>query len=467
MIFINKGGRVVYANKKCEQIMGYTREELYSPDFDFLSLIAPESLDLIRGNFARHLSGREVEPYDYCLISKAGERIEAINASKLIQYEGETAILGVVTDITERKRAEQALRESQERLAILFESAPDAIYMTDLEGRFIDANKTAEELAGFTKAELVGRNLAESLMPSAEDRSKAAANVRKVASGQPSGPTEYTIRKKSGSIIAVEVRTFPVTIGDKTLSLGIARDITDRKKTQQRLLEDREQLKSLASQLSLTEERERHRLATILHDQIGQSLVISKTKLDQLRKSGAAGTLTEAMNEISRSIGQMIQQTRTLTFDLSYPILYELGFEAAVAEWLTEEIQEKHGIETEFHDDGQAKPLDEDIRAMLFRNVRELLINVVKHAKARHVEVSVANAEKYICVSVQDDGVGFDPADVAATAAKRAEFGLFSIRERLEQLGGCIEIDSQPGRGTRVTMTAPLRFEPVSDGRQK
>ena len=586
MIFINKRGRIVYANRKCEEIMGYPREEFYSPDFDFRRLVAPESAHVIGENLARHLRGQDVEPYDYCLINRKGERIEAINASKLIQYEGEAAILGVVTDITERKKAERslrksqerlkraqsmalignwewdlqkgtlhweeenyrmfgipretiasmegflaavhpddlelvkrsvdaalngepcdldfrirrpedgtervihanaevtwdaegkptyffgtvqdvterkkaerALRESQERLEILFESAPDAIYVMDPEGRFVDGNRAAEEMVGFAKAELIGKSLAESGLLSAEDLPKAAANLREPAGREPSGPREYAIRRKDGSRIAVEIRTFPVTIGGRTLTLGIARNITARKDAEQKLLDDREQLKSLASQLSLTEERERHRLASELHDHIGQSLVISKIKLDRLRKGGPCSDLVGALNEVSACLGQVIKDTRSLTFDLSYPILYELGFEAAVAEWLTEHVQEKHGIETEFEDDGHPKPLDDDILALLFRNVRELLINVVKHAQARRVKVTTRRLKDQIHISVEDDGVGFDPVEVTAMAGRRAEFGLFSIRKRLEQLGGLFEVVSALGRGTRITMTAPLKYE--------
>jgi PAS domain S-box-containing protein len=459
MIFINKKGKIVYANKRCEEIMGYPREQLYSPDFSFLSLIAPESIEMIKELFARHSKGEEIRPYDYSLIDKQGRRIEAINSSKLIHYEGQTAILGIVTDITEHKKAEGALRESQERLKILFESAPDAIYLTDLKGRFVDGNRAAEELVGFAKAELIGKSLAESGLLSAEQLPQAAANLQKVAAGKPSGPSEYTVRRKSGSLIVIEVRTFPVRISDQVLSLGIARDVTERKQAQQKLLNDREQLKLLASALSLTEERERRRLATELHDQIGQSLVISKIKLDQLRKNQSSGELSGALDEVSSCLGQVINETRTLTFDLSYPILYELGFEAAVAEWLTEHIQEEHGIETDFEDDGQSKPLDDDIRTLLFRNVRELLINVVKHARARRVKVTTRRVKDHIRISVEDDGVGFDPVEVAAMAANRAEFGLFSIRERLEQLGGLFEVVSAPGRGTRVTMTAPLKYK--------
>lgn len=457
MIFINKRGRIVYVNNKCEELMGYKRDELCSENFDFHTLIAPESLDLINDKFMKHFKGQEVSPYDYSIIKKNGERIEAINTSKLIQYDGETAILGIVTDITKHKSAEQALRESEERLKILFESAPDAIYLADSEGRFVDGNRAAENLIGYAREDIIGKKVADVDLLSGEQLSRAKANLRKVIAGELSGPNEYTVKRNDGTYVSIEVRNFPVKIGGKILSLGIARDITERKRTEQELLEHQAKLKSLASQLSLTEEHERHRLATDLHDQISQSLVISKIKLDQLRKSSGSDELDEPLEDISNCLGQVINDTRALTFDLSYPILYELGIEAAVGEWLIDQIQEKHRIETEFKDDGQQKPLDDDICVLLFRNVRELLINVVKHAQASKVRVSIRKVNDNIQVSVEDDGVGFDQHEVTSMAAKRAEFGLFSIRERLEQLGGLIEIDSKPGCGSRITMRAPLK----------
>ena len=463
MIFINKKGKIVYVNKKCEEVMGYTREEFCSPDFDFHSLITEESLGLINEKFAQHLRGQEVQPYDYSIIRKDGKRIEAINSSKLIQYEGQSAILGIVTDITERKKSEQALRESEERLKILFESAPDAIYLIDSEGRFVDGNRAALELIGFAKDEVIGKSLTEMDLLSDGQLSKAKANLKKAAAGKLSGPNEYTLKRKNGSHVSVEVRTFPVKIGGKVLTQGIARDITGYKRTEKKLLEHQAKLKSLASRLSLAEESERYRLATDLHDQISQSLVISKIKLDQLRKSSDSDEFKESLKDISNCLGQVIDDTRALTFDLSYPILYELGFEAAVAEWLADQIQEKYGIKTEFIDDGHKKPLDDDIRVLLFRNVRELLINVVKHAQSKRVKVSVRKVKDNIRVRVEDDGIGFDPAEVMSMSAKRAEFGLFSVRERLEQLGGLIEIDSGAGRGTKITMAAPLKKEKAID----
>lgn len=109
MVFINKGGRIVYANKRCTEVMGYTREEFYDQDFDFLKLIALEERDLVRNNFKKHINGIELDPYEYTLITKFGEEIAAIVTTRLMNYEGEAAILGTVTDITERKRAEERL----------------------------------------------------------------------------------------------------------------------------------------------------------------------------------------------------------------------------------------------------------------------------------------------------------------------------------------------------------------------
>jgi signal transduction histidine kinase len=238
----------------------------------------------------------------------------------------------------------------------------------------------------------------------------------------------------------------------------------ERKRAEKRAREYQAQLKSLASQLTLSEERERHRIAVKFHDQFAQSLVISKIKLDALCSSVPSQDLAKKANEISNSLSQTIQDIRSLTLDLSYPVLYELGFEAAVAAWLVEQIQEKYGIASEFEDDEQSKPLDDDVRILLFRDVRELLINVVKHAKAKKVKVSIRKAGRQIRVSIEDDGVGFDVAKIVSTPTATGSFGFFSIRERLEQLGGHLEIESSPCCGCRVTIMAPLKKEKTKGG---
>jgi len=240
-----------------------------------------------------------------------------------------------------------------------------------------------------------------------------------------------------------------------------------RRHAEQKLLEYQKQLKRLATRLTLTEERERRRIAGELHDQVNQSLALAKIKLDTLRAMPMPEPAEKVLTEIGDTLESVIDDTRSLIFSISSPILHELGFEAAVAEWLNEQVRDKHGIATEFQDDGQPKPLDDDVRVLLFRNVRELLINAIKHASAGKVRVCVRRTDGSIEVTVEDNGIGFDPMEARSMAAKRAEFGLFSIREGLEELGGRFEIESKPGAGCKATMIVPLKRKGMDDERNK
>jgi signal transduction histidine kinase len=168
-----------------------------------------------------------------------------------------------------------------------------------------------------------------------------------------------------------------------------------------------------------------------------------------------------ALHEVGGLIGQALLATRSLTFELSPPILYDLGLEPAL-EWLAEHVQSEHHIEVSFRDDGASKALDDDIRVTLFKAAREALFNVVKHARAGKAEVALSRCGDSIEVRIRDDGIGFDPAE------HDEGFGLFSVRERLQQLGGHVGIDSRPGHGTCITLRAPLRNAPhgaEGDGR--
>ena len=216
------------------------------------------------------------------------------------------------------------------------------------------------------------------------------------------------------------------------------------------------QLRSLASQLSLAEERERRRIAVDLHDRVGQALALSNIKLGVLRQLECSTEFSGLVDEIGNFIEQAIQETRTLMFEISSPILYELGFEAAVRH-LTERIEKQHGIVTICESDQEPKPLGDDMRVLLYQAVSELLINVVKHARAHHTIVRILRDEGRIRVSVEDDGVGFDASRTATQQVLASGFGLFSIRERLHHVGGELVIESEHARGTRATLVAPLK----------
>jgi signal transduction histidine kinase len=234
-------------------------------------------------------------------------------------------------------------------------------------------------------------------------------------------------------------------------------DITKRKQAAEEINTYQEQLQSLASELSLTEERERRRLATDLHDHVGQALAIAKIKLGVLQKSVSTPDLTEPLNELRGLIDAMIHDTRSLTFELSLPILYELGFEAAV-EWFAKHVRAQHGILVEVHKETDGEPMKDEFKVLLFKAVRELMINIVKHAQATRARVTISRNGVNMLVKVEDDGVGIDESRLNPhLRSTTSGFGLFSIRERLHYLGGRVEVESEPGRGTRVTLMVPLQ----------
>jgi signal transduction histidine kinase len=206
----------------------------------------------------------------------------------------------------------------------------------------------------------------------------------------------------------------------------------------------------------LAEERERRRIATEVHDLIGQNLAFAKLKLATLLDT-SSGSAREAVEEVNGLVDEAIRDSRFLVSELGAPVLYELGLVPAV-EWLTQQTQKRHGITIDCEDDGQPKPLKDDVRILLFQAVRELLANVVRHSKAQRTKVSITKNHDRIQIDVEDDGVGFTPEDIIPDGNENV-FGLFSIRERLEPLGGYMKVSSEPGHGTKVTVMGPLKSE--------
>jgi len=353
-------------------------------------------------------------------------------------------IVGIHRDITERKKAEEEIT----KLGQFPSENPNPVLRLGKDWTIIYSNK-----AGFAILETLGRQIGESPPETFTQRVGKAVRSGHIST--------FDFKCHDGRIF--ELKLAPILDMGYVNIYGL--DITKRKQVEESLREYHGQLQSLASQLTLAEERERRRIATALHDQISQPLAISKIKIEEMLHSGGLDDSHKVLRDVRDWLSKAMMDTRLLTSGLCSPVLYELGFEKAVAAWLDEEIQGKHNIRTELSVDGKLKYLDDDIRALLFRDVRELLINVVKHAQAKKVKVSINKVNDMIQVRVEDDGIGFEPAELSS--ARGSAFGLFSIRERLEHLGGRFEIDSAPGRGCGITMLAPLKRDKALDGENK
>jgi len=227
------------------------------------------------------------------------------------------------------------------------------------------------------------------------------------------------------------------------------------------LLESRHQLRSLASKLVVTEARERRALASDLHDTVAQMLAIAQIRLGLLG-SLLQGESAEEVRRVNEFIQRAIHETRSLMFDLSPSFLCEAGLERPLLA-LARKLEELHSLAIEVADDGKPKPLGQDHQVVLFRAVQELLHNVVKHAKATRVRVTLQREGEQVRIEVEDDGVGFLMSEHARGDTMREGFGLFSIEERLRQLEGNFEIFSQPGKGVRAVLVAPLQVEGKDD----
>jgi len=233
-------------------------------------------------------------------------------------------------------------------------------------------------------------------------------------------------------------------------------EIKERTSAEQQLIDNQEKLRSLSSELIITEEKERREAASQLHDSIGQLLALSQKELGALA-ANAPEPMKTSLREVWDFIRQAVEGTRTLTFGLSSPTLYTFGFEAAVEE-LAEYYSQKEKFKYNFTCGQRGKPLTEQEQILLYRTIRELLINIVKHSQAKNVEIDIKRTDDDVHIMVSDDGVGFDADELKSRKITTGGFGLFSLRERLANIGGNMDVRSKKGKGTTVTLTVPLNF---------
>jgi PAS domain S-box-containing protein len=348
------------------------------------------------------------------------------------------------------RRYNREMRESEAKFRRLAESTFEGIVIHD-DGNIREANQNMTKMFGYSYNELKHKNMIQLIAPEARDF------VRKQMASVFEKPIETIGLHKDGSKIWCEMIISSITTEGVTSSVAAIRDISDRKESEEKLLNYQEQLRSLASELSITEERERRQMASFLHDTIGQALAFCKIKLSALQTGNAPDAVKDSVKEVRNLVDQAILDTRSLTFDLSPPILYELGLEAAI-ETLIDQLRPQHELEFVFLDDKEPKSLDNEYRVLFYTAARELITNVIKHAKAQSVEVSICRVDNSIELNVIDDGAGFDMDKLSRAKSKQGGFGLFNIREKVRHIGGYIEVETAPGQGTRISVIAPLKI---------
>jgi signal transduction histidine kinase len=331
-----------------------------------------------------------------------------------------------VTDVLESQRQAEALRNAidvSDDAVVLYSRDRRVVFTNDAYHRIFPAAPAKDEIVGMTLGQLA--------------RELKGIGWR--------GPDETAVVDEE-TVIGGRTYLCRGRIFGNGEALTTFIDITRRKEIEA-------ELRRLASEVSLAEERERRRITAELHDGAVQKLGVSRMRLGMLCTGPQASRDAHDVEEICDLLDRSIRELRSLMSELSSPVLYELGLEPAV-EWLAQHFGARHGLEFEVDLEDEPERLSTDVEVSLFQAVRELLVNVTKHAQATKVSIGVQRSDADLQVRIEDDGIGLDPDAIGKLPSETGGFGLFSVRERLDLLGGELQIESD--HGTRVTMTVPL-----------
>lgn len=441
---------VGYHPSEIEPAMTWWMERLH-PD-DRVAALAPAS-------HALDDPTREEYEVEYRIRHRNGDYIY-VSDRALIRRDGEgrpIRLVGWTYDITARRRAVEALRESEERYRIITELTSDYSYALrfgpDHSAELEQVTEGFTRITGYTVAEVNARG-GWGILIHPEDTAKAAQGVERVLSGEVNASVLRLITK-SGEVRWVRNLNKPIWDAAHTRvvrMIGAAQDITERERVEQELRQSRERLQALSRQLIAAQENERRRLAHELHDEIGQTLTAISINLQAIQAvTGEAAQ--PRLREAVAIVDQAITQVRHLSLDLRPSVLDDLGLEAALR-WYADGQIRRTGLDIRLDTNLRGCRLPVELETTCFRVAQEALTNVVRHARARRVWIELQRQEA-VELTIRDDGAGFDPQAARARAAGGASFGLLGMQERVELLGGEFLLEAQPGRGTSVRARFP------------
>jgi PAS domain S-box-containing protein len=482
MVFIYKNGKIVYVNERCKDLIGFTREEIYAEGFDFLSIITPEHRDVVMQRFFQHKIGIEVDPYECSFIDKANQNIACFQMSKVIHYEGEPAILGIVADLTEFKRAQEAIRESQSRLSCIITSAMESIITLDEHRRIQLFNPASEQMFGCTEAEAIGQSIDRFIaLPNNDKNHNHSEGIEQhsIVSLLEGRMRAINGIRVNGEVFPVEASIAKMNSGGEELYTIILRDITERIKSE-------EIQRTLQSQLLQSQKMEAvgslaggiaHDFNNILSVIIGNAELV---KLKLVPKHRAMKHIEEVISASDRAqelVQQILafsrkQDTHFRPIRLHY-ILRE-GMRLLRAS-LPSTIEIKvdlpvngpliMGDATQIHQVimnlcTNAAQAMEGIDGKLF--LRQKNVEFDDRSILYHPDLKKG---RYAMFTVQDTGLGmdgftlkriFEPFFTTKAPGKGTGLGLSIVHAIIKNHGGAIKIQSQVGKGTQVDVYLPV-----------
>ncbi len=494
-IFIAAGGMFRFLNPRIVEIIGHRMEDLLSRPFT--EFIHPDDRGMVLQRHYKRIQGENITSrYPFRMVDRNGNEKWVEIDSALISWEGRPAALGFMADITERKRTEEALRQSEEKYRAIIENIEEGYYEVDLAGTHVFANNSLCEILGYPHDELIGKTY--HLYVEKRNHARTYQIFHKVyKTGTPAMASDWTIVRSEGSKRFVEVSASIIlnSEGQRIGFRGIMRDVTDRKsieeelkkhrlhlkrmvsdrtaelrqtnkqlrleiterkKAQKALSHSEKQLRLLSSQLLRAQEKERKRVAQELHDGIGQQLTAIKFRLEQaIGQANGMPTGAESLALIIPMIQNAIKEVRRISMDLRPATLDQVGILATIA-WLCREFQASFlSIRVEKEIGLEEEDVAEALKIVIFRVLQEALNNVGKHSNADFVRICLEKKNGGIELTVQDNGVGFNRDDEFAATRDKRGFGLASMRERTELSGGSFVIETRERTGTVIQCSWP------------
>jgi len=351
---------------------------------------------------------------------------------------------------TQLEMTQHELAASEQRYRELFESAHDAIWVQDMEGNILAVNEATARLTGYDAGSLAHRNVVDFL---SEEGLELAREIRhKLLQGEAIGGSyDQRITRKDGTEALLRLSSSLVRSGGEPVAFQhIARDVTEEKRMQ-------ENLRFYLQQVTRAQEEERKRISRELHDETIQALVVLSRQLDAIT-SGSKGVSEDnhlRLEELLQQTNNIMQGVRRLSQDLRPAALDRLGLLAAL-EWLASNVKEYSGIATKVNIIGSERRLPEEVELVLFRITQEAVRNVWRHSQATKAEITVEFEQSKTKITVSDNGNGFTPPQMIGDLAKDGKLGLAGMEERARLVDGTLTVQSQPGRGSSVTVEVPV-----------
>jgi PAS domain S-box-containing protein len=460
--------RTTYVSPSIVKILGFSPEERkqQSPE----EKVTPESLKRLQRFMDEVCDSKAIDsdPHRSTTLElecyrKDGSTVWIENNMKAIRdHRGSIiGILGVSRDITDRKRAEkEALNRKNTELNSFINNIPDLAWIKDSESNYIAANKAFAQTVGMTPEYLIN-NPCEVCF--GEDAGKKFREEdRKVMESKRQTIIEEEVVDSQGKLLWLETIKSPILddSGNVVGTVGIARDITERRRAKEVLEQSERKLRLLSSHLLSAHETERERISKELHDQLGQDLIGLKLHVGSIQRELSEGKIavSHEFESVKEDIDQIIENVRRLSRDLGPYALEHLGLWQALR-YLTEELTKHYLVKTSFEILSSDNVLPQSTQLNIFRVFQEVLTNIQKHADAARVSIEVGEKDGILSFLIEDDGKGFDLTQVMEKTGPEKGLGLVIMEERIRILGGVFDIWSQKGKGTRISFTVPVDTE--------